>query len=474
MSKTDLTALTPLIILAATPLVMMVAIAIRRQHTVVSLIALAGLALSLIAALTGYGAPPRMLGDLLVIDPFARFYTALLCAAGFSVALISHGYLEKLPDNREEYYLLLLTATLGATVLVASRHFVSLFLGLEVLSVSLYGLIAYRRSAEMSVEAGLKYLILAALSSAFLLFGMALVYADTGALAFPALARTLGNATPLSLIGLALLVVGIGFKLAVVPFHLWTPDVYQGAPAPVTAFVATVSKGGMFAVLLRFFAETDGYQLPGLVLIFAIIAVASMLIGNLLALRQDNLKRVLAYSSIAHLGYLLVAFLAGGAMGIEAATYYLVAYFITTIGAFGIIAILSDTSQEAEHIADYRGLFWERPWLAAVFTTFLLSLAGIPLTAGFVGKFYLLAAGVSRTLWLPVIVLVISSVIGLYYYLRIVVAMYSAPVADTAPAPPLPVGLSLGGSAVVALMGLLLLWLGVYPAPLIRAIQTMF
>jgi NADH-quinone oxidoreductase subunit N len=207
------------------------------------------------------------------------------------------------------------------------------------------------------------------------------------------------------------------------PFHLWTPDVYEGAPAPVTAFVSTASKGAVFAVILRYFSMVGVLSRP-IFVIFTIIAIASMFTGNLLALFQSNVKRILAYSSISHLGYILVTLLASGAMAATAAAFYLSAYFITTLGAFGVVTVLSEKDRDADSMDDYRGLAWRRPWLAGVFTAMLLSLAGIPLTAGFVGKFYVAAAGVGSGLWLLVIILAVNSALGLYYYLRIIVALY--------------------------------------------------
>jgi NADH-quinone oxidoreductase subunit N len=417
---------------------------------------------------------PRTVTPLLVIDRYAIFYTGLILVASFAVALLAFSYLERHEGKPEEFYLLLLLATLGSVVLVSSNHFASFFLGLEILSVSLYPLIAYQRRNLLGIEAGVKYLVLAGVSSAFLLFGMALVYADLGTLLLPEIAAQIAKiAHPgvLLLTGFGLIMVGIGFKLALVPFHLWTPDVYQGAPAPVTAFVATVSKGAMFALLLRYFTQVNFQQNRTLVVIFAVMAVASMLVGNLLALLQDNLKRLLAYSSIAHLGYLLVALLASGPLAMTAVAYYLVAYFVMTLGAFGIVIVLSGRNVEADTLEDYEGLAWRRPWMAALLTATLLSLAGIPLTAGFVGKFYVLAAGAESRLWWLLIIMVATSSIGLFYYLRVVVIMYRLTVseADLSPVKP---SLSLAGSVALAALTLLLVWLGVYPAPLIRIIQT--
>jgi NADH-quinone oxidoreductase subunit N len=385
---------------------------------------------------------------------------------------LSVGYLEQVADQRDEYYVLLLLAALGSVVLASAAHFVSFFLGLELLSVSLYALIAYPRTREQSIEAGIKYLVLAATSAAFLLFGMALVYAELGTLAFAGLTAT-AISTPdplLVLTGIGLIIVGFSFKLALVPFHLWTPDVYQGAPAPVTAFVATVSKGAMFALLVRYFSVVDLRGHHVLVIVFTLLAIASMVVGNLLALLQSNVKRLLAYSSIAHLGYLLVAFLAGGVLATTAVTFYLVAYFVTTLGAFGVVTVLSTGEREAESLDDYRGLVVRRPWLATLFTAMLLSLAGIPLTAGFVGKFYLTVAAGSAALWPLLVVMMVASGVGLFYYLRVIVAMFTAPskeATDRAGAARVP----LVAGVTLAALTILLVWFGLYPGPLIALIR---
>jgi NADH-quinone oxidoreductase subunit N len=251
----------------------------------------------------------------------------------------------------------LLTAALGASVMVSNSHFASFFVGLETLNISLYALIAYPRKRLKAIEAGIKYLILAATSDAFLLFGMALVYAQVGTMDLTQLEllRNMSSTSAILLTGLGMLIVGIGFKLAVAPFHMWTPDVYEGAPAPVTAFIATVSKGAMFAVLFRYLTPSNVQVETPLFIVFSLIAIASMFVGNLLALLQTNVKRILAYSSIAHMGYLLVAFLASGTTAITAVSYYLVAYFVTTLGAFGVIIVLSAVTKTRDRLDEYRG-----------------------------------------------------------------------------------------------------------------------
>jgi NADH-quinone oxidoreductase subunit N len=432
MNAADVIALLPLLTIATTAVVVMIAIAIRRNHRVVLILSLLGALAALASLRLASSTDPRPVTALLLFDAYSRLYMAiLLTAAGFAF-LFGYDYLKRRQERAEEFYLLVLLATTGAMVLVVSRHFISLFLGLELLSVALYSLIAYVRTESSSIEAGIKYLILAASSSAALLFGLALIYAQSGSMELSQFAvgmtGTSRTANSLFLLtGLMLVLTGIGFKLAVVPFQLWTPDVYEGAPLPVTAFIATVSKVGMFALLLRWFHVHDAGLSGVLGLVLTLIAIASMLGGNLLALLQTNVKRILAYSSIAHMGYLLVALLAGGSLGVSAATYYLAAYAATILGALGLMTVLSGPHQEAASIDAYRGLFWNRPLLAAVFTTTLLSLAGIPLTAGFLGKFYVIAAGASQSRWILLFTLVASSTIGLFYYLRIVVAMYSQP-----------------------------------------------
>lgn len=473
MTFAELNALWPFILLAATPVAVMLAIAARRHHQFTVGLTLLGLGGAFASLFVAAPLQPQLVTPLLIVDHFTLFYLGLLIAASAIVTVLAYGYLEGGDQQREEFYVLLLLATLGAAVLTASRHFVSFFLGLELLSVSLYALIAYPLQNRRNIEAGLKYLVLAAASSAFLLFGMALIYAASGTLDFTRIvaAQTAPNTLDSwTLVGAGMIITGIGFKLAVVPFHLWAPDIYEGAPAPVSAFVATVSKGSVFALLLRLSTYIDLRSIHPFFTLLAAIAIISMFTGNLLALLQNNVKRLLAYSSISHLGYLLVALLASGSLAATAATFYLAAYFVANLGAFGVVTILSNSRHEAEWLEDYAGLFWRKPWLAGVLTAMLLSLAGIPLTAGFVGKFYLVAAGSAAALWGLILVLVASSLIGLFYYLRVVAAMYQRP-ADTSPSAARPAP-ALAGSLILAGLVLLLVWLGVYPDPLIQMIQA--
>jgi NADH-quinone oxidoreductase subunit N len=480
MSARDTITLLPFIALTLSAVIVMLAGTFHHSHRLTVGLTLAGLVwtgamLPITAARGG-----RQVTDLLLLDDYTLFFMGLLVLTTAGVVLISYGYLERREEHPHDYYTLLLLATLGGATLVASTHFASFFLGLEVLSVSLYTLIAYPRLRAGFIEAGVKYLVLAAATAAFLLFGMALIYAELGTMSLTALTHlhvTGGPAeTSLLIGGFALVIVGIGFKLGVVPFHMWTPDVYQGAPAPVTAFVATVSKGAMVALLLRYFRQVSLTPHDTVWIIFAIIAAASMIAGNLLALLQANVKRLLAYSSIAHLGYILVAFLAVGRTAAVAVGFYLVAYFVTTLGAFGIVSELSGAEgRDADRIDDYRGLAARRPLLAATFAVSLFSLAGIPLTAGFLGKFYVVTAGAGSRLWWLLIVLVASSTIGLYYYTRIVVAMYVQQPTDELSLSGLHGSNTLAGSragdSVLVVVTGLVLFLGIYPSPLIRLLE---
>ena len=491
MSGADLLAILPLMLIGASPVVVMLVIVFWRLRGLAAALSLILLALSFVSLPFAASYAPRNVTPLLVIDNYALFYMGLVFAATFAVALLSEGYLKRLQVRSEEFYVLLLLAAAGSAVLVASTHFASFFLGLETLSISLYALISYPVTREKAVEAGVKYLVLAAISSAFLLFGMALVYALSGTMEFSGIAAWAAGAgfsNPVFLGALALIAVGFGFKLAVAPFHMWTPDVYEGAPAPVSAFVATVSKGAVFALFLRYFARVDIHAMGSLALALTVVSAISMFAGNLLALLQDNVKRILAYSSIAHLGYLIVAFLASGALRVTAVSFYLAAYFITMLGAFGVVCVLSGPEGDAEDLGAYRGLASRRPFVAGVFSLMLFSLAGIPLTAGFIGKFYIIAAGAGSSLWFLISVLVVNSAIGIYYYVRVIITMYSpAPlpvVAEGGGAPHggavqsagatiIPEGttISPGGGLVLAALAIGLIWLGVYPSPLLTIIQ---
>jgi NADH-quinone oxidoreductase subunit N len=473
MNALQFQAMLPFILLATSSMIVILLIAFRASHTVIQVTGFFMMCLVVFAMWYVKESLPREIPPLFVIDGFAAIFTGMIIFSVLVVGLFSFIYFEEREENPKEYYILLFLSTLGAAALTISRHFISFFIALELLSVSLYALIAYLRFRNNAVEAGIKYLVLAALSSAFLLFGMALIYMETGSMEFTAIAGIIKANPPsvLFIMGIGIMLVAIGFKLALVPFHLWAADVYQGAPSPVTAFIATASKIGVFAVLLRFAQSIRLQEYPIAITIFSIIAIASMILGNILALQQQNIKRLLAYSSIAHFGYLLVAFLPGNAAGTEASIFYLSAYSITLLSAFGVITTLSTRERDAEDLEIYRGLFWRKPVMAAVLAVALFSLAGIPLTAGFLAKFFVLTTGVQQHLWLPVIVLVLTSVIGLYYYLRIISTLFAA----APPAEPTVKSLHpffyFSTYATLIIMMFLLFGLGIFPGFLVSAVR---
>jgi NADH-quinone oxidoreductase subunit N len=495
MTLPQLLALAPILIVSATVVVVMLGIAIKRQHTVVASVSMVGLALALAstAGVWQAGAVSHPITALLIIDRFACFYMAMILIAAIAVTALSHTYLRNHEGHREELYLLLLLSTLGGMVMVASRHFTSFFIGLELLSMPMYGMAAYLVKERRSLEAGMKYLILSAVASAFIVFGMALIYSEIGTMVFSDIGEKLADVPagdPVVILGAALLLVGLGFKLSLAPFHLWTPDVYEGAPAPVASFLATASKVPVFALLLRYVVETHAAEYPTLVDTLSLLAILSIVVGNILALLQPNLKRLLAYSAIAHFGYMLVALIASGPLASEAVGVYLLTYSITTLAAFGVITLVSSPlNHEAQALSDYQGLFWQRPGLAVILTVALLSLAGVPLTAGFLGKFYVLGAGVDQRQWLLLGTIIAGSAVGLYYYLRAMIQLFLRPepvapsttVTNASPAP-VPVtalsalpsprwGRSAGAGMLIVLL-LLMLALGVYPSPFIMLAQS--
>ncbi len=473
MNMSQLIVLAPFSMIAISAIAVMLGIAIRRSFVLSFGIAACGIIISLLALAIAWRQAPVQATSLIQVDSSTLFYMALLLSAGLAVLGLCFDYFKDREGENEELPLLILTALLGGATLVGSSHIASFFMGLEILSISLFVLIGYPDNQARSLEAAIKYLVLSGMSSAFLLMGMALIYAQCGELNFSGIGRYIASHADISgilLSGIILMVAGLGFKLSLIPFHLWTPDVYQGAPAPITAFIATVSKGAVFVLLLRYFISTNSYAYAPLLTLFSVIAGLSILGGNLLALLQNNVKRLLAYSSIAHMGYMLVAFIAAGSLIVESVSFYLFAYFITTIGAFGVVSSLSTPQAEADDISFYRGLFWRQPWMAAILTSMLLSLAGIPLTVGFIGKFYVFVNAADGGLWGLLLAVIVGSGLGIYYYLRIIVVMSMSDeeTADQSDKPKQ----DWISSSTLAVLTILLVWLGIYPSLLINVIQS--
>ncbi len=466
----------PLLLTALTAIAVMLSIAWQRNHKQVFIITAIGLNAALLSLLLRNSGSVLPVTQLLVVDSYATFYTALILIGTLATVTLARAWLKKFPDNREEFYLLLTLASTGAIVMAQAHHLASVFIGVELMSLPLFGLVGYAFKQRRSLEAAVKYMVLSASATAFLLFGIALIYAQVGSLDIATIGAQLSDLPQvetahltLLIIGLGMMVIGFGFKLSLVPFHLWTPDVYQGAPAPVTTYLATVSKVAVFAVLLRLFytiPATDSffYKLLGGV------AFISIIIGNLLALLQGNLKRLLGFSSTAHFGYLLVALIACrlGTLSLEAVALYLVMYLLTSIGSFGVISLMSSPYQErdADELPAYRGLFWRRPVLTSAMTVMFLSLAGIPMTLGFIGKFYILAVGIKFHFWWLTGAVVFGSAVGLYYYLRVISILYLRTPGMPSRDATNDWALTAGG-LMVLLSAALVVLLGIYPQPLI-------
>ncbi|MEE9345384.1 MAG: NADH-quinone oxidoreductase subunit N [Methylococcales bacterium] len=425
----------PSVLITSTSLIVMLMAALKRTHLLTNLITTVGLSLALLVQLAQLGKAPYQT-SLILFDGTTTLVSTLLILAAWLLSLFLFNWLQNLKDPKEEYYLLLLLSTQGALIVCASQHFASFFLGLEIMSLSLVPMIAYPGEDNQALEAGIKYLVLSAIASAFMLLAIAILYLYSGTLSIPELAtkvpELLSSGNIINGCAIILLLVGITFKLSLVPCHLWVADVYEGAPVPTTALLATVSKVALFVVLLRLFMLGEWHNQTALINIIEVIAAASMIIGNLLALLQKNLMRLLAYSSIAHFGYILLAILAlkpaiaisnVDTLANEAAITYLYAYLTTVVGIFLMLMLLPET----HHIDQLKGLFWQQRCKAVVLTLLLLSLAGIPLTIGFIGKFYLTLVAVNAQLWWLLAALIIGSVMGLFYYLRIILVMIDQP-----------------------------------------------
>ncbi len=411
--------------------------------------------------------PGNAYSELIRADAFSTFVHLIVIAAAALTILGSFQYLEEENIQRGEYYALILFATAGMGILAGANELVTAFIGLEISSISTYILAGFRRRVLKSSEASLKYFTLGSFATAFFLYGVAMVYGATGTTRMDLISAALqqmitehGQVAPLAILGLALMFVGLGFKVVAAPFQIYAPDVYEGAPTPVTALLASGPKAATFAVMLRIFYVSFGSAGNFWFWAVWISAVLTMLVGNFAALMQTNVKRMLAYSSIAHAGYILVAFAAGTDIGIAAVLFYLAAYALMKIGAFLVIAHLGQQGEKRLEITDYAGLGSRQPVLAICFSLFLLSLLGLPATGGFLGKLFAFQAALdSKIVWL-VVIAAVNSVIGAYYYLRVIVAMYFwEPSREYLPSKVAP---TLAFALTIAVIGTL--YLGVLPA----------
>ena len=450
MDLSAIFAITPQLIIACGIVFALLLIAWKRTQGIIANFSLLVIFIAFIAVCDGVGQEKVFVTTLLAVDDYSRFALMLILLATSVSIYLSQQVLAKEVEVHDEYYLLVLLVVLGASILVTSEHFASLFLGFELLSIALVGLVGYFRQHQFAVETGFKYLILSASASSFMLLGIAFIYAQTGDLSFSQSAVTttssglvINENTLLYQMGFILFFSGIAFKLSLVPFHFWTPDVYQGSSTPVTLLLATVSKCAMFVVLLKCCFSAQHLLLIQSTRLFDVIswvAIFSMIVGNSLALKQQSIKRMLAFSSIAHMGYLLIVILINSAqlsnkaittdmsvnMAWQSALFYLLAYMLASISIFSVLTFSDKSSSgEEQKIASWQGLFWRQPLYAVLVIFSVLSFAGIPLTAGFIGKFYLVTFAANQELWSLLAALIIGSGIALAYYLPIIFALFN-------------------------------------------------
>lgn len=468
MSVADLWAVMPLLMLSGGSLVVLLlgAVAPGRYGTAIAVVATFGAALWVCQPAVAPAAP--VLG--IAATPFARFFTAVLALTAAAVLLLSHPYNRRRNIPGEEYPATVLFATFGMAIVASAVNLLTLFLGLEALTFAFYILVAIDRNSPASGEAGLKYLLLGAISAAFVAFGIALIYTGTGALAIvPAMegSLTAGRGNPVALAGWGFLLVGLAFKISLVPAHLWTPDVYEGGPAPVIAFLSTASKVATIAFLLLLLPAAQGAAFLHTPL--WCLALLSMTVGNLAALRQKNIKRMLAYSAIGQMGYVMLALLSGTGGGYQAAVFYAAAYTVMNLLAFGAVASLSTTG-ELGAAEDYRGFGFEHPFAGGILALAMLALAGIPPTAGFVGKFLIFAAALRSGEVFLAVIGILSAAVSIYFYLQVTVNLYLHPVEKRLA----PLSTSWSETAALGVAAVVVIMLGVFPAPFLDLIAGIF
>lgn len=408
---------------------------------------------------------------MVAIDGFRFFTNFLFLGAAALTVLISLDYTIREGLTEGEFYALLLFAVVGMMLLAAARDLILIFLAFELMSLAVYALVGFKTRDPRSSEAALKYFLLGAFSSAFLIFGMAMLFGAGATTNLGLMRQTLGaeGVGLVTIVGIGLLAIGFGFKVSAVPFHVWTPDAYEGAPTPVTAFLAAAIKGAAFAAFIRIFVVALGDLHAYWQQIIWWLAVLTMIVPNLIALVQDNVKRLLAYSSIAHAGYLLVALIAANESGVASFLFYLLAYIAMIVGAFAVILVLAGRGDRRQRLSDYAGLGYSQPWAAALLSIFLLSLAGLPPTGGFVGKFYILRAAIEAGYVNLAVILALTTVVSYWYYLRVIVAMYMKP--EVEPLGEVSWGRPLRAALVVC--AFVTLFMGLLPSwPLLKAQQS--
>lgn len=467
----DLVALAPVLVLTVFAAgVLILDLFAGKNKTLLAFVSLVGLLMTAISAFAKVGLPVHSFNDSYIVDHLSVFFILIFTVSSALAILLSIEYNNREGIKAGEFYSLILFCTVGMILLASSTDLIMIFLGIEIVSICLYVLAGIRRDDVKSNEAALKYFLLGAFATGFLLYGMALMYGSTGTTNLIKITAMIKSgevgSQPLMLMSVVLLVIGFGFKVASVPFHMWAPDVYQGAPSPVTAFMAVGPKAAAFAAFYRVFAEALPDMASTWETLLYVIAVLTMFVGNLGAIMQTNIKRLLAYSSISHVGYILIAVMAKGSLGSASLLFYMVTYALMIFGIFGIIIILGRKGDENLELEGYSGLGFKHPVLALSMTVFLLSLGGLPPFAGFVAKFYIFSAALKEGFLFLVIIAVLNSVISFYYYLKVIVYMYmKEPVGE------FKITLSPITLFVVALAVIGTIELGIFPDPIISLAQ---
>jgi len=460
----------PLIVLTVTGLLLIVIESSKNSRERISYsVGLVGLGVSGILAFFHLAPEQPTFNGMLRAGGYGSYFDIIFVLAAILTFLLSRSYFERMGSHKGEYYILIVFATVGMMLMASANDLIVVFLGIELMSICLYILVGFFRKKDRSNESAIKYFLLGAFATGFLLYGIALIYGTAGSTNFDVIAKAIptlaGNTV--FLIGTALMIIAFSFKVAAVPFHMWAPDVYEGAPTTVTAFMSTGAKAAAFAVFVSVFVRTIGSHGGKINEVIAIIAAASMILGNITAIVQTNIKRMLAYSSIAHAGYMLSGVAAANSEGQSGVLFYLVAYLFMNIGAFGVITIMEQEDDRNLNLEDYTGLSTQRPLLAMLMAVFMFSLAGVPPFGGFFGKYYVFLAAVKADMTWLAIVGVLTSLVSAYYYLRIVVLMYFREGrGDVAVKPSLAAMIAIGIAAV------LILQLGIYPSTVVQLVQS--
>ena len=466
----DLLTNSPLMVLALTGFLMILIESTKTVRTRITFgVGIAGLLVTGVLACFHLSPEQATFNGMLNAGGYGSYFAMIFVVAAILTFLLSRNYLEKMQTNKGEYYILIVFATVGMMLMASANDLIIVFLGIELMSLCLYILVGFFRVRDRSNESAIKYFLLGAFATGFLLYGIALVYGASGTTSLPAIARAFPDlaGNTLFVIGVALMIVAFSFKVAAVPFHMWAPDVYEGAPTTVTGFMSTGAKAAAFAVFVVVFDRTLGYAGGKINDVIAIIAAASMILGNVLAIAQTSVKRMLAYSSIAHAGYMLSGVAAANPEGQSGVLFYLIAYLFMNLGAFGVVGIMEGEDDKNLNIDDYAGLSTQRPVLALLMAVFMFSLAGVPPFGGFFGKYFVFLAAIKANMTWLAVVGVLTSLVSAFYYLRLVVLMYFREgKADVALKP------SFAAMAAISISALLILQLGIYPSAVVQLIQS--